>query len=213
MKTIGVLTMKLKKNDLINLEVTGITSEGPGVGRYEGIAVIVPQSAIGDKLLVKIIKIAKKYAVGKIQEILSPSSERIENDCPAYPACGGCEFRHISYEAELSHKYQRVKDAVKRIGGLDENIVKPIIPSVSALRYRNKAQIPVGKETDENIIMGFYANHSHRIIDTEDCLLQPDVFTEISKIFKKWCDTSENSIYNESNGCGCIRHLYLRYGQ
>lgn len=205
--------MEIKKNDIITLNINGMTSEGSGVGRYEGLAVLVPQSAPGDILKVRIIKVSKKYAVGKIEEIIEPSEERCEIDCPVFKVCGGCEFRHITYEAELKHKEQRVKDAIKRIGGLSEEIVSSIIPSESVLRYRNKAQVPVSKNKDGKVIMGFYANHSHRIVDTDDCLLQPEVFTKIQSAFKTWCSTSGNTIYDESLHKGCIRHLYIRYGE
>ena len=82
--------MNLKKNDIIKLNISSATAEGSGVGRTEdGIAVFVPNSAIGDELSVRILKVKKTYAFGKIEEIITPSPARIEPDCPYFSKCGG----------------------------------------------------------------------------------------------------------------------------
>ena len=94
----------MKKNGIIELEIISLTSEGSGVGKYEGMAVFVPKTAVGDILEVKIVKVLKSYAYGIINKILTPSPDRIENDCPVFGKCGGCVYRHISYSAELSAK-------------------------------------------------------------------------------------------------------------
>ena len=98
----------IKKNDIIKLNITDYTDKGFGVGRNENLAVFVPNSAIGDTLNVKIVKLKKSYALGKIEEILTPSSDRTEPDCPVFSRCGGCAFRHISYESELKFKQNMV---------------------------------------------------------------------------------------------------------
>ena len=201
------------KNERITIEITGMTSEGSGVGKYEGMVVLVPQTAIGDTIEALIIKVAKNYAVGKISKLLSPSPDRCEVDCPVFSLCGGCEFRHVSYEAELRYKEQRVRDAIERIGGLDPSLVRPIIGAEKPLRYRNKAQIPLGKNREGKPVMGFFANHSHRIVPMEDCLLQPEVFSRIQNVFYDWVLKSGNSVYDEESGKGCLRHLYLRFGE
>ena len=157
--------MTLKKNDIVNLTITSATAEGSGVGRTDdGIAVFVQGSAIGDELKVRILKVKKTYAFGKIEEILVPSKARITPDCENFMKCGGCTWRHISYEEECKIKQQRVEDAVTRIGGLDNVVFKPIISSDNITRYRNKAQYPVGLDRDGNVVTGFYSFHSHRII-------------------------------------------------
>ena len=107
----------MRKNDMETIEITGYTAEGNGVGRAGGMAVFVPGAAAGDTLRVRIVKVLKNYAFGKIEEILAPSRDRTEPGCPRYSRCGGCSFRHITYEAELEAKRRRVEDAVRRIGG------------------------------------------------------------------------------------------------
>ena len=106
------------KNSIVELEITDISSDGNGVGRYEGMAIFVPQTAIGDKLLVKIVCVKKNYAYGIIDTIIVPSNDRIGVDCDVFGKCGGCSYRHISYKSELLVKDNIVKDAFTRIGKL-----------------------------------------------------------------------------------------------
>ena len=174
----------LKKNDEFNLKITGYTSEGGGVGKYDGQAVFVENTAVGDEILCHIIKAKKTYAVGKAMKIIKSSKSRIEPECKAFKSCGGCSFAHIKYEDELKAKEQKVKDAFSRIGGLTPPFA-PIIASPETTRYRNKAQYPVRRENGI-LNIGFYAKKSHRVIDGGDCLLQPIEFTEIIEIFRKW---------------------------
>ena len=99
----------LKKNEIIQLEIDSITNEGNGVGRYDGMAVFVPFTAIGDKISCRIVKLKKTFAYGIVEDIIDRSNDRIEPDCDTYKKCGGCSFRHISYEAELRAKQSFVK--------------------------------------------------------------------------------------------------------
>ncbi|MBQ4570016.1 MAG: 23S rRNA (uracil(1939)-C(5))-methyltransferase RlmD [Ruminococcus sp.] len=205
--------MELKKNDIIELNITAMSSEGSGIGRtQEGMAVFVPMSAIGDSLRVKLLKVKKTHAFGKIEEIISPSSDRIEPSCPVFRLCGGCVYSHITYEAEAKIKEQRVADAISRIGGIDTKI-NPIVSADAPCRYRNKAQIPVGVSSDGLPAMGFFSRHSHRIIDSTDCELQPELFVTASKILRDFIEDKNISVYNEESHTGLVRHLYLRYGQ
>lgn len=202
--------MELTKNQKISLEITGYTAEGSGVGRYHGIAVFVPLAAAGDQLEVKILKVAKTYAYGKIEKIITASKDRIPADCPQFSKCGGCVYRHISYDAELRAKQQKVQDALERIGGLHFTVMKPIVGANHADRYRNKAQLPIGDGPNGQVSLGFYATHSHRIINCEECLLQPQEFTNAMEAFKEWERETRDDVYNESTGRGHLRHLFLR---
>ena len=203
----------LKKNDLIQLKITSATAEGSGVGRTEdGLAVFVPMSAIGDELTVRILKVKKTYAFGKLEEIITPSPARIEPDCPNFSKCGGCVWRHITYAEECRIKERKVRDAVERIGGIQTEI-KPIIACDRTDRYRNKAQLPVGKDRDGNVQIGFYSFHSHRIVDCGDCALQPEQFAEVIKITREFAQKYDVPIYDETTGKGRLRHLYIRYAE
>ncbi|MBQ2093868.1 MAG: 23S rRNA (uracil(1939)-C(5))-methyltransferase RlmD, partial [Ruminococcus sp.] len=205
--------MMLKKNDIIELNITSATAEGSGVGKTdEGIAVFMPLSAVGDFLRVKILKVKKTYAFGKIEEIITPSKDRTEPDCECFSKCGGCVWRHIKYSAECDIKSQKVADAVTRIGGINTDI-KPIIACDQTERYRNKAQFPVGRDKDGNLLIGFYAFHSHRIVNCSDCSLQPKIFSEVIEVTREFIELTNASVYVEQTGKGRLRHLYIRIGE
>ena len=201
----------MKKNDIIEIEITALSSECSGIGKKGGMVIFVPFSAIGDKLEVKILKVNKTYCYGKIEKILTPSPDRVMPNCPVYTKCGGCSLRHISYEAQLRAKEQFVKDAFTRIGGLSPQFL-PIIRNDTVNGYRNKLQLPIGTDKDGNLTAGFYAFHSHRIVPCEKCLLQPDIFSEITADFLKIASELGLSAYNELSRKGILRHLYLRKG-
>lgn len=200
----------MKKNDIVTLEVTGLTNEGHGVARYDGMAVFLPFSAIGDVAECRVLKVAKSYAYAKIERIIEPSKDRIVPNCAAYGKCGGCSLRHISYEAELRAKEDFVREAFRRIGGLDVPL-EPIISTGVTERYRNKAQLPVSEEGGEPIC-GFYSQRSHRVIPCSDCRLEPELFSRISETILLYQKSERLSCYDEVSGKGLLRHIYLRRG-
>lgn len=202
--------MAWKKNDEVRLEITGMTAEGSGVGRADGMAVFVAGAAEGDLLRVKLIKVSKNYAIGRLEEILRPSPDRRRPDCAAAVPCGGCVYRHISYEAELRIKQQKVTDALRRIGGLTDLPIRPILGAADPDHYRNKAQLPVGRGADGTIQVGFFAAHSHRIVPCGDCKLQPEAFSQIVQAFLHWANESGAEPYDERTHSGLLRHLCIR---
>ena len=198
----------MKKNDLITIEITDVMLNGSGVGHYDGLAVFVPATVTGDVVLAHVLKVNKNIAYAKINEIIKPSEKRIENTCQSFLRCGGCAFRHIKYLEELELKENAVRNNLKRIGG-----VEPEFEPITALKetgYRNKCQYPVSKDKDGNIVIGFYSEHSHRVVDCTDCALQPEEFSKIVKVFKSFLENKNISIYDEKSGRGLVRHLYLR---
>lgn len=202
--------MELTKNDKIELNIDALTSEGSGVGRYNGLAVFVNDTVPGDKIIAHIIKRSKNYAVGKVDKILSPSTSRIESDCPYSQRCGGCSFRNMTYDEELKYKLSRVNDSLERIGHLDTK-AEEIIGAKSVDYYRNKAQYPVSV-CDGELFAGFYAYKSHRIISCSDCRLQPKEFEQGIKAFEKWVEKAGVTSYDENTGKGLLRHIYFRKG-
>ena len=171
--------MPLVKNQIIPLTIDALSSDGNGVGRFEGQAVFVPFAAVGDVLSVKVVKICKSYAFGIVESALTPGTGRIPADCPIFGRCGGCCFRHLSYEAELAAKQGFVADALRRIGGLDVP-VRDILPSPQTERYRNKVQYPLSLAGDGSVQAGFYASRIHRPLHSGDCLLQPGLLKLIA---------------------------------
>ncbi len=195
----------MKKNDVVTLDIIDITDTGSGIGRIDNTVVFAKQTAVGDRVSAIIIKVNKNYCIGKLKEILVPSSDRIIPDCPCFSKCGGCTLRHITYESELKLKQKRVEDCIKPIAKIDLS-PNPIVSDKNILRYRNKAQFPVG----ENGTVGFYAPHSHRITPQDDCLLQPEIFGIAANSLKLWMSENNVSNYDSETGSGLVRHLYIR---
>ncbi len=201
----------LKKNQIEEAEITAMSSDGNGIAKIDGMVVFVPYTAVGDKLKIRIVKVQKNYSFGIIEEILEPSPDRVDDHCPVYKKCGGCAFRHISYEAELRHKAEFVQSNLRRLGGLDP-VMLPITPSPLVQGYRNKAQYPI-REYDGKIEAGFFAKRSHRVISCASCDLQPAFFEQILEYTKQFLEEYHISAYDEQTGKGKVRHLYIRYGE
>ena len=201
-----------RKNESIELNITALTSDGDGVGRDGELVFFVPNTAVGDIVRAKVLKVKKNVGYARLEEILTPSPDRIESDCPVSFSCGGCVYRHISYDAECAAKRQKVVDAVTRIGKLDGSLVKDIILSEKINSYRNKAMIPVGLNSSGEVIMGYYARHSHHIMPCLTCRLSPPVFNDIAAEFYSFLKDKPGLVYSSANRRG-VRHLYLRYAE
>lgn len=200
----------LEKNKHFTAEITDITSEGQGVCKVDGMAVFVPLTAVGDVIEGKIVKPHKSYAYGICERIVSMSPDRVENECPMYKKCGGCDFRHISYDAECRTKALIVENAFRRIAGLNP-VFEQFITADTECRYRNKAQYPIAM-VDGKAVCGFYAPRSHRLIPTMDCALQPEIFKEILEVVLDYINGRRLSVYSEDTNTGIIRHIYIRRG-
>ena len=202
----------LKKNDRIQLRIDSVTSEGHGIGRLDGMAVFVPMTAPGDLVDVQLVKVQQRYCYGIVRQVIDPSPQRIQPDCPVFQRCGGCSLRHLDYAAELAAKGQWVADAVTRLGHLDVP-VQPILPSPLLDGYRNKAQYPLGKDAQGHAICGFFAPRTHTLVPAAGCRLQPPLFDQLSGVVCGYLDQVGGSIYDEAAGQGLFRHLYLRQAQ
>jgi 23S rRNA (uracil1939-C5)-methyltransferase len=201
-----------RKNEIIELNISSLTSDGDGVGRAGEMVFFVPNTAVGDTIRAKVLKVKKNVGFARVEEIVTPSPDRIEADCPVSFSCGGCVYRHISYEAECRAKRQKVIDAVTRIGKLDGELVREIIPSKNIDGYRNKAMIPVGCHRDGDVVMGYYARHSHHIMHCLRCQLSPPIFNDIIEDVYAFLRHRPALVYTPQNRRG-IRHIYLRYAE
>lgn len=199
-----------EKNQFLTAEVLDITAEGNGVCKVDNTVIFVPGTAVGDFIRLKIVKVLKNYCFAICDEIITPSPDRTDVDCHVSSKCGGCIFRHISYDAECKIKDNIVRNAFRRIGGLDPDF-DDFMGCPDTSRYRNKAQFPVA-EANGKLVCGFYAPRSHRLIPVTDCRLQPQVFSEIVECILKYLNEKNFSAYNELNNTGIIRHIYLRRG-
>ena len=204
--------MPLQKNQILTLRIERLSSDGSGVAHSaDGEAVFVPGTAPGDEARVRIVKDCGRYAFGILDELLTPSPDRIPVDCPVAGPCGGCSLRHLDYAAELRAKQESVLDAFRRIGGLEVPVLD-ILPSPDVDRYRNKVQFPVGIDKNGVPCIGFYAGRTHRIIPCPDCKLQPSVLNEIGNALCAFFAQQGIRPYDEQSGKGLVRHIFLRRG-
>ena len=204
--------MPLQKNQILTLRIERLSSDGSGVAHSaDGEAVFVPGTAPGDEARVRIVKDCGRYAFGILDELLTPSLDRIPVDCPVAGPCGGCSLRHLDYAAELRAKQESVLDAFRRIGGLEVPVLD-ILPSPDVDRYRNKVQFPVGVDKNGVPCIGFYAGRTHRIVPCPDCKLQPVVLNEIGNALCAFFAQQGIRPYDEQSGKGLVRHIFLRRG-
>lgn len=196
---------ELAKNQLHTSIITGYTAEGLGVTRISGQVVFVHGGVRGETCSVRILKVLKNIAYARVEEILEPSPARREPDCPHFPACGGCSFRHISYEEELEAKRQRVEDALRRVGGADV-AVEEILGGSSVDGYRNKCQFPISPDGRA----GFFRARSHQVIPALDCRLQAPQANAVAAAVEGYLLDLGVPAYDEASHRGLLRHIYVR---
>lgn len=206
----------MKKNDIFELEITDMGTDGEGIGHYDGMTFFVKDALIGDVITARATKLKKNYGYARVEEIKTPSTFRIEPKCALHKRCGGCQIQALSYEKQLEFKNDKVRNNLMRIGGFSEDEISakmaPPVGIDDPYRYRNKAQFPVGRDKDGNIITGFYASRSHNIIPVDDCMLGVPINKEILDIIKAWMNEYGIEPYDEVSRTGLVRHVLIRYG-
>ncbi len=201
----------LKKNDILDLDITDMTNLGFGVARHDGQVIFVSGGVSGDKIRARIIKVNSSHLVAKVEDFYEKSPLRIEGRC-GNSLCKSCAYKYISYNEELRLKEESVRQIFKKAGLSDIKIL-PIVASPLEKCYRNKAQYPVTKNRDGRYEIGFYAPKSHRVTEAASCPLSPPVFSEIIELLREFFEENDTSVYNEESGIGLIRHIYLRRGE
>ena len=209
--------MSYSKNDCVELTIEDIGVSGEGIGKVDGYTLFVKDTVIGDVVRVKIMKAKKNYGYARLMDIIKPSKDRVEPACPIARQCGGCQIQAMNYNAQLKYKQKLVKDNLLRISGLTEGVdyeMCEILGMDTPFRYRNKAQYPVGEDKDGNIVMGFYAGHTHSIIacPDDDCMLGHRDNAFILNAVKEWMKEYRVRAYNENIHKGTVRHVLIRTG-
>ncbi|MBE6686740.1 MAG: 23S rRNA (uracil(1939)-C(5))-methyltransferase RlmD [Ruminococcaceae bacterium] len=187
----------LKKNSIYTVKITDINNLGYGVCRVEGIVTFVAGAVTGDEAQIKLIKVTKSYCVARMEKLILPSEHRIDPECPLFPKCGGCVYRHVSYDYEKELKRGYVESAFRK-AGIDAEIAG-VTSDNKITGYRNKVQYPVGKNGE----IGYYRTKTHDIIECESCLLEEPVLHDIKRFI---------SDFIKENTVSCLRHIYLRCG-
>ena len=198
-------TKELKKNQIHTVRIEGYADGGAGVARIGGRVVFVQGALRGETCEILLLKVNKNVAYAKLNKLLSPSAHRLTPDCPYYPRCGGCVWRHMEYAEEKQLKKQRVQDALTRIGGSAAQ-VEEIVGADTVLRYRNKSIWPVSP----NGAVGFYRARTHEVINAEHCLLVHPAAEAAADALREWMGRFDVRGYDETTGKGVVRHLFAR---
>lgn len=205
----------VEKNKEYIFDIISQGYEGEGIAKIDNKYPIFIEGALkGEKVKVRIVKVNKNFAYGKLMEVLEASEERVNPPCAIYKRCGGCKLQHASYKAQLDFKWDRVKDCVSKIGKLDPSIVKYPLGMEEPWRYRNKVQLPIGLINGE-VKIGFFAPRSHDIIDMESCLIQDEIGDKVVKLTREWLEKFNIRPYNvdgEYDEKGIVRHIMIRRG-
>lgn len=232
----------VKKNDIVEVEIIDQGTTGEGIGKIEGYTLFVKDTVMGDVVRVKIMKAKKNYAFAKLMEIITPSPYRVEPICPKASSCGGCQLQAMNYQQQLQFKQNKIYHNIKRIGGITDFEMKPIIgmeelclegkEKNGPFHYRNKAQFPVGLNRDGKIVSGFYAGRTHSIVEVDTCALginrvktnedmcceteeraqTVDVNADVMQTVKAFMEKWEVKPYDEKSHKGLVRHVLIRIG-
>lgn len=201
----------LKKNEEYIVEIIDNGFSGEGIAKIDGQVVFVPEAIKGEKIKIKILKVTSKIAYSKIVEIIEKSEYRINCDCNTYSKCGGCNLRHIDYDYTMKIKKESVENTLKKALGREIKI-NEIIKMDKPYFYRNKLQYPVGVNSDGEIVMGVFAERTHRIISTEKCMLQNELSQKIANDIFEFAKANNISGYDEEKLIGILRHIVIRIG-
>ena len=203
----------LHKNQLLDLTVEGYGMDAQGVCRADGFTVFVPGAIDGERVRVRIVKVERRYAFGRVEEVLSPSSARREPPCPIYRRCGGCSAQHMRYEETLLYKQRQVQDCLSRIGGLHIE-VPPVLGMENPWHYRNKGAYPVGGTASAPRI-GFFAPRSHDLVDLPQvgCAIPREEANAAVDAVKKWMRECVEEPYDEILNKGIVGIVIARLAQ
>ena len=204
----------MKKDDLLDIVIEDIGSDGAGVGKADGFILFVKDAIPCDHVRVKIMKMKKRYGYARLMELIAPSSDRVQPHCPVAKQCGGCQIQAMSYKKQLDFKENKVKNNLQHIGGLDLRSfeMEPICGMEEPLGYRNKAQFPIGRDKNGKIVAGFYAGRTHSIIANTNCSLGVPENEQILKKVISWMEKYHIEPYDEVNNRGLVRHVLIRFG-
>jgi len=202
----------VNKNDIVELEIVDIGANGEGIGKYKGYTLFVNNALVGDLINVKVIKTNKNYGYARITEIIRESAYRVEPKCPIADKCGGCQIQQLDYKKQLEFKENKVINCLNRIGGFRDINMEPICGMDDPYYYRNKSQVPVGKDKDGEINIGFYAKRTHSIIDTDHCYIGSKINNDIIALIRNIIIKYNIEPYDEIKHKGLLRHILTRTG-
>ena len=198
----------IKKNKEYIVTIEGYNSESSGVARIDGRAVFIPNAIKGEVWHIKVLKVTAAAVYGKGLELLKPSPDRREPQCPYFSKCGGCTTWHMSYEEELRFKLTKVNDALHHIGR-QTLMVTEIIGCEIPLRYRNKGIFNIA-EVEGRTCYGFFRERTHSLVPVDQCLIQMPLGEKVSRTLCAFMNRNRIRPYHEEDGSGTVRYLFCR---
>jgi 23S rRNA (uracil1939-C5)-methyltransferase len=202
-----------QQGEILELDITDLSSEGDGIGRWDGRVVFVPDTVPGDRVQVRLVQVKPSFGRGRVMSLMTESGDRIRPACIVADKCGGCQWQSVAYPTQLLAKRQQVIDSLVRIGNFMDAPVAPILRAGSALGYRNKATYPLGVSAQGMIKAGYYQKGTHQIVNLNQCPVQDVRLNPLLAEVKQDIQARAWSIYNEETGEGALRHLALRIGR
>jgi 23S rRNA (uracil1939-C5)-methyltransferase len=197
----------------LELSIDSLASGGNGVARLNGFVVFVRRGLPGDLVRARVTKVKRNHAEALAVEVLRPGPERVDAPCAHYPACGGCRFQDLAYEAQVAAKQEQVEDALRRIGAIAEPPLEPIIPAVEQFHYRNKLEYSF-TTTPSGPALGFHkAGRWDEVLEIERCWLTTDLGNALRDVVRDWARAEGLEAYDQAEHTGYLRHLVLREGR
>src|SRR5438067_12927855 len=193
--------------------VDSLAFGGNGVARLNGFVVFVRRGLPGDTVRARVTKVKRSHAEALAVEVVEPSAKRVDAPCAHYPACGGCRFQDLAYDAQLEAKQEQVRDALRRIGGTAEPPLEPILPAEARLFYRHKLEYSF-TTTPDGPALGFHrAGRCDEVLEVERCWLTTEVGNGIRNAVRDWAREEGLAAYSQVDGGGYLRHLVVREGR
>jgi 23S rRNA (uracil1939-C5)-methyltransferase len=203
----------VSRDQELDLSVESLAFGGNGVARLNGFVVFVRRGLPGDKVRARVTKVQRRHAEAVAVEVLEPSPLRVDAPCEHYPACGGCRFQDLAYEAQLESKAAQVRDALVRIGGIPEPPQDEIVPAESNFHYRNKLEYS-WTATLDGPGLGFHrAGRWDEVLDIERCWLTTDLGNAVRLAVREWAREAGLSAFDQAEQTGYLRHLVYREGR
>jgi len=201
------------KDQELELHVDSLAYGGNGVARLNGFVVFVRRGLPGDTVRARVTKVKRSHAEALAVEVVEPSPSRVDAPCAHYPACGGCRFQDLAYDVQLEAKHEQVRDALRRIGGIADPPLEPIVPAESEFFYRNKLEYSF-TATPDGPALGFHrAGRWDEVLEIEKCWLTTDLGNAIRNSVRDWARAERLEPYNQADQSGYLRHLVVREGR
>jgi 23S rRNA (uracil1939-C5)-methyltransferase len=203
----------VRKGQELELRIDSLAYGGNGVGRHDGFVVFVRGGLPGDRVVARVTKVKRGFAEGVVSTLVEPTRSRVEAPCRHFGVCGGCRFQHLAYEVQLAEKERQVRDALVRIGRIEEPPLEPILPARSPYGYRNKLEYSVAAGED-GVELGFHrAGRWDEVVGIDQCLLTTDLGNAIRLAVRDWAREERLEAFDQATGSGYLRHLVVREGR